>query len=158
MSRVDTQRSADHVALFQERSIRRTWHGDQWWFAIVDVVAVLSESVQSESYIKDLRRRDKDLAKGWGQIATPLRVAIGPVGRNNQRALRRSVDQQRTTGRLACSASLSVSRRRAEVGAMPVGYCALRATDKSSIHAPPASQARSQTKAVKGKKGGKSDP
>ena len=64
-----------HVALFQERTIRRTWHEGRWWFAIVDVVAVLAESVQPEGYVKDLRRRDKELAKGWGQIATPLRIA-----------------------------------------------------------------------------------
>ena len=62
----------DRIVVFQERSIRRTWHSDEWWFAIVDVVAVLSESVQPEGYVKDLRRRDKELAKGWGQIATPL--------------------------------------------------------------------------------------
>lgn len=63
-----------HVALFQERAIRRTWHDNAWWFAIVDVVAVIAESVQPEGYIKDLRRRDKELAQGWGQIATPLRI------------------------------------------------------------------------------------
>ncbi|MCK9202382.1 MAG: Bro-N domain-containing protein [Gallionella sp.] len=62
------------VALFQEKTIRRTWHDKQWWFAIVDVVAVLTDSVQPEGYVKDLRRRDKELAKGWGQIATPLRL------------------------------------------------------------------------------------
>ena len=41
---------------------------------IVDVVSVLTESVQPEGYIKDLRRRDPELAKGWGKIATPLRI------------------------------------------------------------------------------------
>lgn len=70
----DAQNFAGHVALFQERTIRRTWHNDAWWFAIVDVVAVVAESVQPEGYVKDLRRRDKDLAQGWGQIATPLPV------------------------------------------------------------------------------------
>ncbi len=64
----------NHIALFQERHIRRTWHDKQWWFAIIDVVSVLTESVQPEGYVKDLRRRDKELAKGWGQIATPLPV------------------------------------------------------------------------------------
>ena len=57
---------------FQEKAIRRTWHNEEWWFAIVDVVAVLTDSVQPEGYVKDLRHRDKELAKGWGQIATPL--------------------------------------------------------------------------------------
>ena len=66
--------AANRMVVFQERSIRRTWHNAEWWFASVDVVAVLTDSVQPEGYVKDLRRRDKELAKGWGQIATPLGV------------------------------------------------------------------------------------
>jgi len=38
------------------------------------VVGVLTDLAQSEGYEKDLRRRDPELAKGSGQIATPLRV------------------------------------------------------------------------------------
>lgn len=64
----------NHIAVFQETTIRRTWHNEEWWFAIVDVVAVLTDSVQPEGYVKDLRRRDPELAKGWGQIATPLQI------------------------------------------------------------------------------------
>lgn len=63
---------ADRMVVFQEQAIGRTWHGDEWWFAIVDVVSVLTDSVQPEGYVKDLRRRDPELAKGWGQIATPF--------------------------------------------------------------------------------------
>ena len=74
----------NHLVVFQEKAIRRTWHNEEWWFAIVDVVAVLTDSVQPEGYVKDLRRRDKELAKGWGQIATPLRVETeGGVQRAN---------------------------------------------------------------------------
>jgi len=65
---------AHHIAVFQETTIRRVWHNEEWWFAIVDVVGVLTDSVQPEGYVKDLRRRDPELTKGWGQIATPLRV------------------------------------------------------------------------------------
>jgi hypothetical protein len=76
--------SENHLVVFQETAIRRTWHNDEWWFAIVDVIAVLTDSVQPEGYVKDLRRRDKELAKGWGQIATPLRVeTVGGVQRVN---------------------------------------------------------------------------
>lgn len=72
------------IVIFQEISIRRSWHKEEWWFAIVDVVAALTDSVQPEGYVKDLRRRDKELAKGWGQIATPLRVETeGGVQRVN---------------------------------------------------------------------------
>lgn len=65
---------ANHIAVFQEQTIRRVWHNEEWWFAIVDVVAVLTDSVQPEGYVKDMRRRDPELAKGWGQIATTLKV------------------------------------------------------------------------------------
>lgn len=71
---VKTTESANHIAVFQETTIRRVWHNQEWWFAIVDVVGVLTDSVQPDGYVKDLRRRDPELAKGWGQIATPLRV------------------------------------------------------------------------------------
>jgi hypothetical protein len=80
----DSGSPAERIVVFQEKAIRRTWHNNEWWFAIVDVVAVLTDSVQPEGYVKDLRRRDKELAKGWGQIATPLRVETeGGVQRVN---------------------------------------------------------------------------
>lgn len=62
------------VALFQEKTIRRTWHKEQWWFAVADVVAALTDSPRPTDYIKKIRLRDKELAQGWGQIVTPLRI------------------------------------------------------------------------------------
>jgi len=62
------------TAVFRQKEIRKTIHKDQWWFVIADVVAALTDSVQPEGYIKDMRRRDGELAKGWGQIATPLSI------------------------------------------------------------------------------------
>ena len=56
----------------KETTIRRVWHNEEWWFAIVDVEGVLTDSVQPAGYVKDLRRRDPELPKGWGQIATPF--------------------------------------------------------------------------------------
>ncbi len=61
-----------NLIVFKDKQIRRTLHSNEWWFAIVDVVAALTDSVDPTGYIKDLRRRDAELAKGWGQIATPL--------------------------------------------------------------------------------------
>jgi len=60
------------IVLFEEKEVRRTWYDEQWYFVIVDVVSALTDSVQPEGYIKDMRRRDEELSKGWGQIATPL--------------------------------------------------------------------------------------
>jgi len=71
------------VALFQNREIRRTLHNSEWWFAIVDVVAVLTDSTNPPGYLKDMRRRDPSLAevfKGGGQIATPLALECATAG------------------------------------------------------------------------------
>ncbi len=57
------------IALFKGRKIRRTIHNNEWWFVIVDVVAALTDSVQPDGNIKDMRRRDPELSKGWGQIS-----------------------------------------------------------------------------------------
>jgi prophage antirepressor-like protein len=51
------------VALFQKREIRRTMHNNEWWFVITDVVAALTDSVDPQGYLKDMRRRDPELSK-----------------------------------------------------------------------------------------------
>ena len=64
------------IVNFENTPVRRTWSAEkeQWFFAIVDIVAILSESSNPSNYIKDMRRRDKELSTGWGQIATPLYI------------------------------------------------------------------------------------
>ena len=54
--------------------VRRTWHEGQWWFAVVDVVAALTDSQNPDGYLRDLRRRDDELSRGWESLVTPLRV------------------------------------------------------------------------------------
>jgi len=76
--------SENHLVVFQEKAIRRTWHNKEWWFAVADVVAVLTDSVNPSDYIKKIRLRDKELSQGWGQIVTPLRVETeGGIQRTN---------------------------------------------------------------------------
>ena len=60
------------IALFQRMEVRRTIHNNEWWFVVVDVVTALTDSAAPQGYVKDMRRRDPELAKGWGQIATPF--------------------------------------------------------------------------------------
>ena len=68
------------IALFRKKEIRRTIHKDEWWFAIVDVIAALTDSIDPSGYLRDLKRRDSEIDKGWGQIAHPLSIntAGGP--------------------------------------------------------------------------------
>jgi DNA-damage-inducible protein D len=73
-----------HIALFKGKKIRKTIFNNEWWFVITDVVYALTDSIQPDGYIKDMRRRDAELSKGWGQIATPLLVKTdgGPQNMN----------------------------------------------------------------------------
>ena len=61
-----------NIAVFRGKEIRKTIYNNEWWFVITDVVSVLTDSKDPSGYIKDMRRRDKELSKGWGQFATPL--------------------------------------------------------------------------------------
>jgi DNA-damage-inducible protein D len=62
------------LVAFQGKNIRRVWHEGQWYFVIEDIVSALTDSKDPKGYLKDMRRRDESLSKGWGQIATPLPV------------------------------------------------------------------------------------
>ena len=78
------------IALFQKKEIRKTLHAGEWWFALADVVAALTDSANPAGYLKDMRRRDPALAdalKGEGQIAPPLRWSSPrPAARKNSSA------------------------------------------------------------------------
>jgi DNA-damage-inducible protein D len=60
------------IALFKGKQIRKTINNNEWWFSVIDVVGVLTDSANPADYIKKMRVRDAELAKGWGQIVTPL--------------------------------------------------------------------------------------
>lgn len=64
------------IQLFEEKKVRSVWDSEteQWYFAVVDVVEVLTDSVNPSDYIKKMKKRDPSLAEGWGQIATPLSI------------------------------------------------------------------------------------
>jgi DNA-damage-inducible protein D len=48
---------ADVPALFEGRNIRKVWFADEWWFAVVDVIAVLTESADPTAYWRKLKQR-----------------------------------------------------------------------------------------------------
>ena len=64
----------ESIKIFEEKRIRTLWDEEQekWYFSVVDVVQVLTDSVNPTDYLKKMRKRDPELYKGWGQIVTPL--------------------------------------------------------------------------------------
>jgi len=64
------------IKLFESKKIRSVWNeADQmWYFVILDVIEVLTDSINPTDYLKKLKKRDPSLQEGWGQIVTPLLV------------------------------------------------------------------------------------
>ncbi|WP_288861624.1 BRO family protein [uncultured Bacteroides sp.] len=56
------------IKLFQEKKIRSVWNEEeqQWYFSVVDVVGVLTDSVNPTDYLKKMRKRDEELATYLG--------------------------------------------------------------------------------------------
>jgi prophage antirepressor-like protein len=64
------------IKLFEEKKVRTVWddENETWYFVVTDVVEALTDSANPSDYIKKMKKRDPELAKGWGQIVTPLSV------------------------------------------------------------------------------------
>ncbi len=64
------------IKLFESKQIRSLWHGveEKWDFVIVDIIQVFTDTPNPSDYIKKMRVRAKELAKGRGQIVTLLFV------------------------------------------------------------------------------------
>ena len=54
------------LVVFQSKEIRRAWHNDEWYYSLVDVVAVLSGSKNATDYLKKTRKRDEELKSCLG--------------------------------------------------------------------------------------------
>jgi len=71
------------IAVFKGKQIRKTIHGNEWWFSITDVVAALTDSTDTKQYVKKMRQRDPELSSYWGTICTPLEL-IAPDGKKRE--------------------------------------------------------------------------
>ena len=59
---------------FEGRRVRSVWVEEvqEWFFSVVDVVAVLTDSADPKQYIKKMRSRDPELNASWGTIVPLL--------------------------------------------------------------------------------------
>ncbi len=47
------------IVLFQEKQVRKIWHKEEWYFSVVDVIEVLTDSTQPSRYWSDLKKRSE---------------------------------------------------------------------------------------------------
>jgi DNA-damage-inducible protein D len=62
---------SDKLVVFQEKEIRRIWHKEEWYFSIVDVVGILSDSPIPRTYWSKLKARilvESELNPNWVQL------------------------------------------------------------------------------------------
>jgi DNA-damage-inducible protein D len=62
------------IVVFKGKKIRKTIFKNEWWFVVEDVVLGLTDTVNPKDYINKMRRRDPELAKGYGQIVHTLPI------------------------------------------------------------------------------------
>ena len=73
------------LALFEGRKIRRVWDEKQekWYFSVVDVIFVLTESPNPTDYLKKLRKRDSELGKYIGTNCPQVEM-LTDTGKNRK--------------------------------------------------------------------------
>ena len=64
------------IKLFEGKQVRIVWDEEQekYYFSVLDIVQVLTDSVDAKQYIKRLRTRDSELNLKWGTICTPVEM------------------------------------------------------------------------------------
>jgi len=62
------------IALFKGKKIRRIIYQNEWWFSILDIIAVLTDSPQPKTYWAKMKDRDKEISQPfpfWEHLRLP---------------------------------------------------------------------------------------
>lgn len=71
------------IKLFEEKKIRSVWDEteEEWYFSVVDVIGVLTDSANPTDYLKKLRKRDDLLGEYIGTNCPQVAMAT-ETGKN----------------------------------------------------------------------------
>lgn len=81
------------IQLFESKKVRSVWDSEteQWYFAVVDVVEVLTDSVNPTDYLKKMRKRDPELGDYIGTNCP--QVAMMTSSGKNRKTLAATTEQ-----------------------------------------------------------------
>ncbi len=68
---MDNKEIINQVAIFKGNAIRKTIFHKEWWFSILDIIAILTDSPQPKTYWAKMKERDKDMSQPfpfWEQL------------------------------------------------------------------------------------------
>ena len=73
------------IQLFEGKKVRIVWDAnkEKYYFAVADIVQVLTDSTDVKQYIKRMRARDPELNSKWGTICTPVEM-LAPDGKRRK--------------------------------------------------------------------------
>ena len=73
------------IQLFEGKKVRIVWDAnkEKYYFAVSDIVQVLTDSTDVKQYIKRIRARDPELNSKWGTICTPVEM-LAPDGKRRK--------------------------------------------------------------------------
>jgi hypothetical protein len=73
------------IQIFEGQKVRIVWDAEQekYYFAVADIVQVLTDSVNPRDYIKKMLRRDPELKSKWGTICPPVEM-LAPDGKHRK--------------------------------------------------------------------------
>ncbi len=69
-----TQQNA--IQIFEGNQVRVAWNEEEekYYFSIIDIVQILTDSKDVKQYVKRMRARDSELNARWGTICTPTEM------------------------------------------------------------------------------------
>lgn len=75
----------NQIQLFNDRKVRTVWDSEteEWYFSVVDVVAVLTDSANPTDYLKKMRKRDPELGEYLGTNCPQIPM-VGESGRTRK--------------------------------------------------------------------------
>ena len=68
----------NQIQLFNEKKVRTVWNSEkeEWYFSVVDVVEILTDSKNPTDYLKKLRKRDPELNYFLGTNCPRIAIMI----------------------------------------------------------------------------------
>ena len=73
------------IQLFKGNKVRIVWDAEKekYYFAVADIVQILTDSNDVKQYVKRMRARDPELNSKWGTICTPVEM-LAPDGKHRK--------------------------------------------------------------------------
>ena len=77
------ENAKNKIQIFEKQPIRAIWdeEKEEWYFSVVDIIGVLTDSVNPTDYLKKLRKRDELLGEYIGTICPHVEMKTAKVAR-----------------------------------------------------------------------------